>query len=474
MKKTTATILSFFVLSAATVLPAAGLRAEKRAHAATSTVCAAATEGYAAISSDSTLYVYNRDNGGVWQEYVHSEGIAQMTFGEGDALYFRDERKNLYKLRADELEEGSAAEDTQIDCTNVFFGNGTLCHADYLNPDTSIFTDVETRFSGFYRAFAFDDEVLYALNDTYTLCRLNLSTKQTEVVADFPDGSANLTIVGATAYATANGGLFCYDLTNDESVTHAGSYVALYAIGNQIHALQNGDIYAYTKGDASPTKIEKSALPPLMQDIPTDGLKAGIESGQAAHSIVTVVENSLLMEIDLDQTSAYKRNFRTPQITALKIGQTGSFDLLAYRKSVNEEYKTYLVAHNRTTETENERALPQGQAGYITNEVKLYPYPHLGYASAEALPRGEKVTLLSEVTGLDCAYYKVSFGERTGYIPKAYVSLEAGVLPAPESTILGDEEKNGDGIWRLVYILLGAGAICILVDYLILRKPSED
>ncbi len=456
-------------------MPTAALREEKKAYAAPSSVqCAAATEGYTAISSNRTLYVFNRDNGGVWQEYSHSETIRQMTFGEDGELYFRDERKNLYKLYADQLEEGSVAEDTQIDCTNVFFGNGALCYADYLNPYTSVFAGADRQFSGFYRDFAFDGDRLYALNDAYELYRLDLTTTQTELIATLPNDSAGLTIAGATAYAAANGTLYGYDLTTGQQVlSEAGAHTALWARGDTVYTLQNGEAYRYTPTDGLEVAGEEFALPHV-KAIPTDGLQAAIENGQAAFSVVTTKENSLLVEVDLDQTAPYRGNERRGSITALKLGETGTYSLLAYRKSVDEEYKTYLVASNRLTDANGRTGYTEEGVGYTTNEVTLYRYPHLGYGGKTRVPRGAQITLVGEVKGLECAYYEIRYGNERGFLPKAYVGLEEGIPPTPEKTVVGERETNADGIWRLAYILLGVGAICILVDILILRKPRED
>lgn len=88
--------------------------------------------------------------------------------------------------------------------------------------------------------------------------------------------------------------------------------------------------------------------------------------------------------------------------------------------------------------------------------------------------------VLGEITRLDHDYYQVEVvdGEGnatgvTGYVPKAYVSETDGLPPTSENVIFGATDDNGDAIWRLAYLLLGFAAICILVDFLILRKKKD-
>jgi hypothetical protein len=90
------------------------------------------------------------------------------------------------------------------------------------------------------------------------------------------------------------------------------------------------------------------------------------------------------------------------------------------------------------------------------------------------LNKNDKVLLLGEITQLDHDYYLVSIqtadGEKTGYIPKAYVTDYDGSTPVPNDHLLGGEPADTDMIWRLAYIVCGLLAICVLADYLILRK----
>ena len=95
------------------------------------------------------------------------------------------------------------------------------------------------------------------------------------------------------------------------------------------------------------------------------------------------------------------------------------------------------------------------------------------------LPRGSRIVLLREIDKLDHAYYHVSYTDengavQTGYIPKAYVNLFDGTPPIPEQAVYGNTNSNKDALYRLVYLILGFGAICILTDFLILRKHEKE
>ena len=62
----------------------------------------------------------------------------------------------------------------------------------------------------------------------------------------------------------------------------------------------------------------------------------------------------------------------------------------------------------------------------------------------------------------------------TGYIPKAYLSPYDGLPPVGEVHEFGNADGNADAEWRFAYLALGFGAICILLDYLILKKRNDE
>ena len=65
---------------------------------------------------------------------------------------------------------------------------------------------------------------------------------------------------------------------------------------------------------------------------------------------------------------------------------------------------------------------------------------------------------------------KTQTGEtQTGYIPKTYVTSTSGNAPVSNHTY-GETVSKTDAYGRLIYLLLGGAAICVLTDFLILRR----
>ena len=95
------------------------------------------------------------------------------------------------------------------------------------------------------------------------------------------------------------------------------------------------------------------------------------------------------------------------------------------------------------------------------------------------LTGGSKITLLGEIEKLDYAYYHVEItdenGEmQTGYIPRVYLTEFNGAPPTPHTYTAQNKTDGTDMLWRFMYITLGVGVICILVDVLLLKKPKKE
>ena len=95
------------------------------------------------------------------------------------------------------------------------------------------------------------------------------------------------------------------------------------------------------------------------------------------------------------------------------------------------------------------------------------------------LQRGAQLKLLGEINELDHDYYWIEFttatGETaTGYVPKSYASLTNAIPGTPTQTVVGDTVGDNDKALRFVYLILGFAIVCILTDFLILRKKDED
>ncbi len=236
-------------------------------------------------------------------------------------------------------------------------------------------------------------------------------------------------------------------------------------------------------------------LLPTVTNIPVDNADENIFAEQEANfEVIKTKTNALLVAFDVEKLKgaetfpylSYQRSIT--EKTALKIGEdaSGKYNLVAHFDTQTSKYSTYLVLKTscetisaddyRVTYTEDKRV-----SAWLTNQISLYKFPYLckELVVSQSLPRGAQVTLLGEIGQLDHTYYHISYVDldgntKTGYIPQSYVSLYDASPKDSETSLIGAQTGNEDGVWRLTYILLGFAAICILVAFLILRKKKVD
>jgi hypothetical protein len=231
---------------------------------------------------------------------------------------------------------------------------------------------------------------------------------------------------------------------------------------------------------------------PTVKSIATNGIEQEIFSQNSAEfCVVKTDERAFTVRFDLTALEnaelfpylSYER--QAQPLTALQLGVSGDYCLLAVYNSTEQAYTTYLTLREfcsplptdtyQITYQESEQI-----TGYLTNEIPLYKFPYLTQLLiADELSRGVKITLLGEINELDHEYYQVSYqtesGEiKTGFIPKAYVTPFDGTPPKVEIITVGETQGDLDSLWRLAYIVLGLGAIGILADWLLIRKKDEE
>ena len=209
----------------------------------------------------------------------------------------------------------------------------------------------------------------------------------------------------------------------------------------------------------------------------------------AEFSVVETQPNALTIYFEISALQgaehfpyqAYER--RVQPFTALKIGETELHNALAIFNGDTHEYQTCLVLKSQCAElpTEDYRSDCEPETfGYLTNAVSLYKFPYLtSLLTVSRLEAGAKVQLLGKIDKLDHPYYQVSYTDengvtQTGFIPQTYVTSFNGAPPVPETETYGSTENNNDSIFRLCYLILGAGVICILADILLLVKRKDD
>ncbi len=256
-------------------------------------------------------------------------------------------------------------------------------------------------------------------------------------------------------------------------------------------ALSVKDNAAYILYDDNFLAVTDKLQIPTVQNIPTNNFGDKIfGSAPTEFTVVQTTENAFLVEFDLNALQnatvfPYLSHQRTnAKVTALKIGTTDVYDLIAVYNESKAKYNTFLVYSSACTEyptdgykiiyTEEEQKI-----GYLSNAASVYKIPYATpIFSTLPLVRGDSVTLLGEIIQLDKPYYYVSFTAadgttQTGYIPKAYVT-PTNSEAQKETLVLGGTDTRTDAYGRLIYILLGTATICALVDYLILRKPKDE
>lgn len=234
---------------------------------------------------------------------------------------------------------------------------------------------------------------------------------------------------------------------------------------------------------------------PTVKNIPVNGSDQGIFSlTPTAVEIVHTKPDSMLVEFDLAKLSgasefpylAYDRS--EAGLTALKLGETADqkHAILAIYNAETKTYKACLALTSACTpltdaeKSEYYKTYETAQTAYVTNDVFLYKFPHLsGLPTFATIARNTQIKLLGEVNHLDYSYYLVSYTNAdgatlTGYIPKAFAISFDPTPPQAEEVIYGPKTWDSDAIWRLAYLILGAGAICILLDVLILRKQNKE
>lgn len=238
---------------------------------------------------------------------------------------------------------------------------------------------------------------------------------------------------------------------------------------------------------------------PTVQEIPTNAIEQTIfAEGNAEFKVVETKENAFLIKFDLqalnDQYLAQSvQNFpylthgrETQSHVALMLGQAGEYAVLAIFDKETHTYSNYLTKSRYFVQEKSESDYlvqyneTQIKTGYLTNALTLYKYPYLtSLLRVGSMGKNAAVRLVGEINHLDYDYYKIEIEDEdgnvlTGFIPKSYVTLFDGSPKPSETHTYGEQAPNEESILRLTYLLLGAAAICILLDLLILRPKSKD
>lgn len=312
-----------------------------------------------------------------------------------------------------------------------------------------------------------------------------------KLCGDLPEATKKLSVdYAGKLYALAEGTVYCYapsatdglytlenEYIMDESMVYDVTPNALsFAFGieeNQAYVLYKGDYLTVTTAWELPTVKTISSGTAATEIFRADN---------ADFTLVKTTPNSLLVEFDLTKLQGsdvfpYTRYYRAEDaLTALKIGETTDYAILRYTSN-DTGYATCFVAKSQIQAMEQvdyATVYETAKTGYVTNDAQLYKFPDLDLISLTQLSKNAEIKLIGEITLLGEAYYAVEYETgKIGYLPKPYATLFNGAPPTTETVVYGDADNGADDIWRLFYLLLGAAAICILTDFLLLRNKDN-
>ncbi|MDD6995616.1 MAG: hypothetical protein SPH68_02430 [Candidatus Borkfalkiaceae bacterium] len=277
---------------------------------------------------------------------------------------------------------------------------------------------------------------------------------------------------------------------NDKSFVYAQT--AETPVVSAAFGVETGAAYVIYNGNFIAASYD---LPlPTVHTVPVNGTDETLFSQSAARFCVAECpEKTFLLRVDLSTLGgaeyfpcvSYGRTEK--KISAISLAETEKYALLAvYDKEANDYYTALAEKSSCTSVSEEEFLAPppeqfqNGAKGYVTNALSLYKYPYLTpLLTVCPLNKNAEVTVLKTVRKLDWTYYQVEYTNadgitQTGFLPAAYVSDTSGSAPQAQTTVRGEENNNRDLVWRLVYLVLGTLVVCILTDYLILRKNDKD
>lgn len=307
-----------------------------------------------------------------------------------------------------------------------------------------------------------------------------------EVCNDFPTGATKMSVdYAGNVYALKNGvlqkvGGKNYSLNTPLVYTNSAK-ICSFAFGIE----ENITYVLYDENYIATTDLLDL---PTVKKIAVNGADEVIFSKEnAVFEVVESKPNTLVVRFDLTALSgaelfpytSYER--RSVPFTALKIGESGQYSVLAVYDEEKEEYFTCLALKAFTAPTDAYCSTYETpQTGYLTNAVSLYKFPYLtDLLTVDKAARDAQITLLGEVEKLDYEYYYVRYEDETGatkigYIPKRYVVTFNAAPPTVETVTTENETDGVDMLWRACYITLGVMVIAILVDVLILKKRKSD
>ena len=471
--------------------------------------CLAGNKLFIADNGNERVSVYNRETESFETPINATLPPSFLSSDEKTLLLANAEKAVLYSLEeetyGEQIGQFSAFNGKLVGTASVYGTYYLISENNYayaLAPDaeSGVWTLTETKKTSTHSPKALTADVygnLYILSgsDVYSFNETQFTSSGEageKVFQNLPTATTKLAVdYNGAIYALAGGAIYREDgavFSFDDPLVYYEDKNATPVLNSFAFGVEENETYVLCEGNYL---IKSTALSlPTVKTIKVNGADESVFANAAAEfTVVKTSENALLVEFEL-QTLGGAEYFpylslerRETQRTALKIGETERYYLLAEYNQKAGAYKTYLALRSSCTPLEaddyrTEYGVEEQKTGYITSAITLYKFPYLTeLLKSGELERGAMVTVLGEIKELDHAYFHVAFesenGEiKTGYIPQAFVNDFSGLPPASETIEKGETESDLDSVGRLAYLLLGFAAICILTDYLLLRKKK--
>ncbi len=292
-----------------------------------------------------------------------------------------------------------------------------------------------------------------------------------------------------TVYALTSETLYAYAKSGDGYAQKSATDLTADKVYNQpsralsfTFGAEKNEAYFLFEGDylLSSTALEL----PSLDNIPTETLSTALfETKTYAFSTATISPETLIVTFDfarLEGESVFPYTghyWNDKEQIAVKIGETSTHAVLAFERDKENVTCFVPLSACKTTDADFTLSYDMKKTATLINNATLYAYPNLSLIAWQSLNRGEALTLTGEVNGLEHDYYKIEYQTATGtvegYLPKTFVTFVPDE-PDPETVVYGDGAVENNSVFRLTYLCLGALAVCILGDFLLLRRRNDD
>ena len=311
-----------------------------------------------------------------------------------------------------------------------------------------------------------------------------LPANTNKILIDYERNVYALSGNNLSVYTTANGS---YSLTATHTFDEHFVYDTAPVVKSLAFGAKDSRAYVLYEGNylTETTELGLSTL----QTIACENTQNIFDNASADIRFTEVKKKALAIHFDIDTLQnasvfPYLSHERTAETqTALILGESGEYNLLSVYNPANGKRENCLVLKDDCTDlaqAEYKTVYTEAKTGYLVSSASAYKFPYLSDLFKKATLASEtQVTLLGKLTGLETDYYEISYLDEDGntviaYLPTSFVTTFEGTPPETITETYGDPNGDRDSIFRLVYILLGGFAICVLVDFLFLRPRRKD